>query len=184
MKKITQLSKKISGFYFRYVQILFTILFAFFSADIFFNYFESIDKGKLYLFAKELGGIGTALSILSVLFYPARKYYLFMKRRGKFQGNKTLPKVMIILSNIHPMVAVTGLLFLMVHGYLFVKVILSLHMSFLVIAGIISLSGIMFLFISGSFIKVKMSDKKLRYFHMFFAAIFIIFFVLHRYLMY
>lgn len=183
MKTIVNFSKYLSNNYFRYVQLIFLLLLTILLSDILMEIFQNTDQTELYIFALSFGKIGAALAFFSVLFYPLRKLYLYEKKRGKFPGNKVIPKIMILLSNLHPVVAVLALFFLFLHGYLFFKILLQFDLNIVSVSGLFALLMIFILFIIGSFLKVDMKNKKKRLLHAFMAIAFICLFILHKVVM-
>ena len=110
-------------------------------------------------------------------------YDFFFKKKYRLKQNKVTQKIIIIFTNIHPVIALIGLNILILHGYIFLKVLYGFYINIVVILGIIALLLYFSLFISGSILKLNMKRSDIRRTHFMIVIVFIISIILHKYFM-
>ncbi|MBN1501619.1 MAG: hypothetical protein JW982_15785 [Spirochaetes bacterium] len=180
MKKLVQLSKKISDSYFVTAAVLLVLSAAFVISDHVFNLTAGFDSGFIYSAAKNSGGIGILVLLTAFCFYPFRRMFLYLKKKNRLSGNEFIPRVVVIWSNLHPVLAAVGIVMVFMHGYVFLKVVYEYQFMLFTLMGFISLLALLVLISSGTMIKKKMQNSKLRKFHRIFVIVFFMFFILHR----
>ena len=176
---IERSAKKISEIYMWLLSAVLLIIAAVIILEFSAGAFSGIDTYKVYNMSKTLGGIGAFLAFTAVVFFPIRKIGIHLKNRYKFTSTSVYKMLMKVTALIHPVIALFAFCLLSVHGFIFIKVVYNFDFSTIIIMGVLALTAITLLFITGSVLKHKLSRKRLRIFHFSVAVIFIAFFALH-----
>lgn len=177
--KIERAVKRLSDFYMGLLTTVLFIILAVIILELTAGVFSGIDTSIIYNFSKALGVIGAVLAFAAVAFFPIRKIGIHLKNRYKFTSTPVYKQIMKVTAFLHPVIALFAFCLLFIHGFIFLKVVYEFDFSMVIIMGVLALTAITFLFVSGSFLKKKLSRKRLRVFHFTTAIIFIVFFALH-----
>ena len=151
-------------------------------SELLFGLFSRMDPSAVFSAALELGGAGALLAFIALLFYPLRKAGIRLKDRFRFLGSGFYRSLMKITALLHPVIALLAFLLLFLHGFFILGVIYRFAVDRTVFLGILALSALTVLLASGSVLKKKLTRKQLRIFHFSAACLFLLLFLLHRFL--
>jgi hypothetical protein len=180
---LEKIAKKISNYYSFLTAVILILIFAILTVEVFSGIISRIDSYKLYTFSKALGGVGTFLAFTAVIFFPLRKIGIPLKKRYAVLSSAPYVTAMKVTAFLHPVIALFAFFLLFLHGFIFLKIIYNFDFSIVLIMGIMALLALTSLFITGTFLKKKLSRKNLRKVHFTIAITFIIFYTLHMFVM-
>ena len=172
-------AKKISDSYMVFLWIAVVIMVFTVSLELAGSVFSNVNGYGLYLFAQGLGIAGVVLALTAAAFFPIRKIGVNLKDRYKFTSAPAYRQLMKVTALLHPVIALLAFCLLFIHGFIFLTVIYQFEFVPFIAMGAAALSAITLLFLSGTFLKRKLSRKRLRTVHFSLALIFICLIILH-----
>ena len=180
---LEKVSKKISNNYLFIMAVIIFLIFTILILEIISGTISRIDFSKLYNFSKILGGIGAFFAFTAVIFFPLRKIGISFKKKYTVLSSDPYVTAMKVTAFLHPVIALFAFFLLFLHGFFFLKVIYNFDFSIVLLMGSLALLALTSLFLTGTFLKKKLSRKNLRRVHFTIAITFIIFYALHIFVM-
>lgn len=173
-------AKKVSGEYFKLLKAAIVLLFLILAAEFSVQLISKLDFGLQYSLAKSLGSSGVFLALIALLFYPVRKAGMKLGKNVSFFSSEVYRNISAAWALLHPVIALCAFFLLFIHGFIFLKVLFNFELTIVNTFGLSALTFLSILLISGSMLKKKLSEKRLRTVHFFISFCFIVFFILHR----
>jgi hypothetical protein len=174
-------AKSISDNVFIFIPIVISLILVIIVLELTIGLISNLDPMFQYSLALRFGSMGVILAFITLLFYPLRKIGIHFQKSSQLFKSKFYKSLSTVLALLHPVLGLLTFLLLSLHGFMFLGIFYNFSFDIVVTMGLVSLLFLTVLLISGSFLKKKLSDKKIRLFHFTIALMFILFFILHRF---